>query len=1050
MEKKLLLLIGFLLISFAVVIAQQRVITGKVSDDTGAALPGVNILLKGTTAGTVSDANGQYSLSVPDPENGILVFSFIGYVSEEVQIGSRSVVDVALAPDIQTLSEVVVVGYGSMRREDISGSVASVQTKDLPKVANPSIDQLLQGRVPGLNIVQRSAQPGGGLNINIRNAISPLGNNAPLYVIDGVPVFNNSSAERPLSEGNIGFGGGVDRNPLNSINPSDIESIDVLKDASATAIYGANAANGVILITTKRGKQGTTTVDYRGSYTVQTPKKYIEVFNAREFMQQHNRLAHDLYLYDNDLAPYGTVDPSTVSPFVPTFSNFDIQSAGKGTDWLDMLIRNGRINEHNVSIAGGTENSKIYTAFNYFNNQGILENSDFTRYTGRINLDQKIGKRVNFSLNVTASQMDNSNVTSGANAGGVEKYNMLQSAFAFSPTRSVFNENGEYTKSFDTQITNPAAFLIMSDNSTTSRIIVSPNVEIKILDELKLNVVTGADRQNAQRNFYLPRAVQNFQLPNGMAQKSNSNISNYTAESYLTFNKTFGQSSLGIVLGAGMYKTTTNRFEVEAVNFPTDAFGDNNLGSAVDLAQTVLNSEKTERKRLSQFFRVNYSLSDKYILTLTGRRDGDSYFAPNNKYGFFPGVSAAWRISSENFLSGQNLVSDLKLRAGIGQSGNATLNGNYLSLYGGQYPYPIGGVLYTGVTLTQLENPSLTWETNETINIGLDFGLWSSRVSGSLDIYRRSAKDLLAYTRLPFNGEVNNYLVNNGTTRSEGIEVMVTSVNVDGDLTWSTTVNASTSRSFWVEGNPAIDTNPWIKNGDPFTAIYGWQTDGIIQDASEKPSYMPDANPGNIRYVDQNSDGVLDSKDVVILGQRAPKWNLGLANTFTYKNFDLNFFIYAFLGNMASINSIGRGYDPANPGQRLALSNIQNTPVDIRRVWTADNPTGDWPGLAVNPYSGSNPASNPAIGNNPVVYPGTENHDFYLQKANFVRIKNITLGYTFSSELLGRTFIRSARIFVDVQNVATLTNFDGLDPEIMEVNPYPQTLSTTIGVNVGF
>lgn len=1035
--KKKLLLINFLFLSFLAGFAQQRIITGKVTDETGDQLPGVNILLKGTTIGTVTSGEGTYSISVPEAEagNGVLVFSFIGYVTEEIAIGNQATINLSMKPDAQTLSEVVVVGYGTMRREDISGSVASVQAKDLPKVANTSVDQLLQGRVPGLNIVQRSAQPGGGLNINVRNAISPLGNNAPLYVIDGVPVFNNSSAERALSDGNIGFGGGVDRNPLNSINPADIESIDVLKDASATAIYGANAANGVILITTKRGRAGVTTVDYRGSYTIQTPKKYIDIFNAREFMQQHNRLAHDLYLYDNDLAPYGTTDPSSVAPFAPTFSTSDIASAGAGTDWLGMLIRDGKINEHNISISGGTENSKIYTAFNYFNNKGILENSDLTRYTGRINLDQRLGQRVKLSLNVTASQIDNSNVTSGANSGGVEKYNMLQSAFSFSPTRSVFDQNGQYTKSFDTQITNPAAFLIMSDNSTTTRLIVSPNLEIKILDDLKLNVVAGADRQNSQRNFYLPIAVQNFQLPNGMAQKSNSNISNYTAESYLTYNKTFGQNTLNVVLGVGSYKTTTNRFQLEAVNFPTDAFRDNNIGTAIDLAKTTLGSEKTERKRLSQFFRVNYSFADKYIITLTGRRDGDSYFATNKKYGFFPGISAAWRISNESFMSGASVLTDLKLRAGIGQAGNATLNGNYLALYGGRYPYPIGGVLYTGVTLTQLENPNLSWETNQTMNLGLDFGLWNNRVSGSIDAYRRDAKDLLSTTQLPFNGEVTSLLINSGTTRSQGIEFMATSVNVEGDLTWSTTFNASISKSTWVEGNPAKSTSPWIKDGDPFTAIYGWKTDGIINDASEVPSYMPDANPGNIKYVDTNGDGVLDSKDVVLLGQSAPKWNLGLANTFKYKNFDLNFFIYAYLGNLVSINSIGRGYDPANPGQRLALSNIQNTPVDIRRVWTADNPTGDWPGLATNPYSGSNPAGN---------------NDFYLQKGNFARIKNITLGYTFPSELLGTKLIRSARIFVDVQNLGLLTNFEGLDPEINEINPYPQAVSTTVGVNIGF
>lgn len=1036
MKKKLLYLSYFLLFACFTSVAQERAITGKVKDESDG-MPGVNILLKGTSIGTVADQNGAFTISVPvsSLNDGVLVFSFIGYITQEVAINNRTVIDVSLAPDITTLSEVVVVGYGTMKREDISGAVASVQTKDLPKVANTSVDHLLQGRVPGLNIVQRSAQPGGGLNINVRNAISPRGNNAPLYVIDGVPVFNNASAERALSDGNVGFGGGVDRNPLNSINPADIESIDVLKDASATAIYGANAANGVILITTKRGKAGTTTVDYKGSYTVQTPKKYIEVFNAQEFMQQHNRLAHDLYLYDNDLAPYGNADPSSVTPFAPAFSTFDIASAGKGTDWLGMLIRDGKINEHNLSISGGTENSKIYAAFNYFNNEGILENSQFTRYTGRINLDQRIGDRVNLFLNVTASQVDNSNVTSGANAGGVEKYNMLQSAFAFSPTKPVLDENGLYAKSFDTQITNPAAFLIMSDNSTTTRFIVSPNVEIKILDELKLNVVAGADRQNAQRNFYLPIAVRNFQLPNGMAQKSNSNISNYTTESYLTYNRVIGKSTLNLVAGAGSYKTTTDRFELEAVNFPTDAFQDNNLGSVIDLAQTTLGSEKTERKRLSQFFRVNYSFDDKYIITLTGRRDGDSYFATNKKYGFFPGISAAWRISNERFMSGSNLLSDLKLRAGVGQSGNATLSGNYLSLYGGQYPYPIGGILYTGVVLTQLENPDLTWETNETVNVGLDFGLWGNRVSGSVDVFRRNAKDLLSLTQLPFNGEVRDYLINSGATRSEGVELVVTSVNMQGDLKWSTTFNASISQSTWQEGNPAKNTSPWIKDGDPFTAIYGWKTDGIINDVSEVPAHMPNANPGNIKYVDSNGDGILDSKDVVLLGQSAPKWNLGLANTFEYKNFDLNFFVYAYLGNLVSVNSIGRGYDPANPGQRLALSNMQNTPFEIRQVWTADNPAGDWPGLAVNPYSGSNPAGN---------------NDFYLQKGNFARIKNITLGYTFPGGLLGARFIRSARMFVDVQNLGLITGFDGLDPEITEINPYPQTLSTTLGVNIGF
>ncbi|RAW02317.1 SusC/RagA family TonB-linked outer membrane protein [Pseudochryseolinea flava] len=1033
---KNLLRLGCFLLLTCVTAQAQKVVNGKVQDETGAGLPGAAVLLKGGSTGTVSDADGNFTISIPDNvKDAVLVFSSIGFSQHEEVVGDRTSISVSLVPDIQTLGEIVVVGYGTMRREDISGSVTSISTKELPQVANTSVDQLLTGRVPGLNVSQRSAQPGGGLQINVRNAISPLGNNSPLYVIDGVPIFNNASAERSLSDGKIGFSGGVDRNPLNAINPSDIESIDILKDASATAIYGANAANGVILITTKRGKKGAPKIEYRGSYTVQTPKKYIEVFQAKEFMQEHNRLAHDLYLLNNNLAPYGNTDPNSVAAFAPTFSESEIQASGNGTDWLDMLMRNGKINEHNLSISSGNDNSQLYVALNYFNNKGILENSDFTRYTARVNFDQRIGSRVNFKLNVTGSQIDNSNVTSGANSGGVEKYNMLQSAFAFSPTRSVYDDNGRFTKTFDTQITNPAAFLIMDDNATTTRVIITPTVEVKILEHLKLTALVGADRQNAQRDFYLPRAAQNFQLPNGMAQKSNSNISNYIAESYLTFSKTINKSAFDIVAGFGIYRTATNLMEVEAVDFPTDAFGGDNLGAARDLTQTSLGSWRTERKRLSQFFRINYSFNDRYILTLTGRNDGDSYFAENKKYGFFPGASVAWKISNEGFMAGAAVVSDLKLRAGFGQTGNATVSGSALSLYGGNYPYPIGNILYGGVALTQLANPNLTWETNETINVGLDFGILSNRISGSLDVYRRSAKDLLAYTNLPLNNDVSRLLINSGTTRSEGVELLINSNNLEGALSWNTTFNASTSRSEWVEGNPWASVNPWINDGDPYTAIYGWKTDGIIQSTEEIPSYMPNAKPGNIKYLDDNGDGVLDSKDIVLLGQSAPKWNFGLANTFRYKNFDLNLFVYAYTGNVASTNSIGQGFDPATPGRRLALSNIQNVPVQIRDVWTYDRPIGTLPGVAPDAYSGNNPSGA---------------NDFYLQKANFIRLRNITLGYNFSDAALAKTFIRSARIFFDVQNVAKITNFDGFDPEILETNPYPQALSTTIGVNLGF
>lgn len=1037
--KKYLLLIVFGLFSAAHVWAQVRV-TGKVTSmEDGEGLPGVSIQEKGTTKGTISDVNGEYSIEVS--EEATLVYSFVGYVAEEIHVGARSTIDVVLAPDIKQLQEVVVVGYGTMRREDISGAVSSVQTKDLPQVASTSINHMLQGRAPGLNISQRSAQPGGGLNINIRGSLSPQGGNAPLYVIDGVPLFNNSQPEPGLSGGQLGFGGGVDRNPLNSINPSDIESIDILKDASATAIYGASAANGVVLITTKRGSEGPLQVEYRGSYTVQTPTEYIELFGPKEFMQQHNRLAHDRYLFLNNLAPYGNADPSTVSAFNPRFSTYDIQNVvGGGTDWLDLLIRDGRIQEHNVAISGGTENTSIYSAFNFYDHEAILENSDFRRYTGRLNVDQKLGDRVKVGVNLTASQINSTNVSTGDNSGGVEKYNMLQAAYSFSPTLDVFTPEGRYTRSFDPMITNPAAFLILDDNLTTTRFFVAPNVEIKILDELKLNLTGGVDRQNSQRGFYIPRAAQNVQFPNAAAQKSVNNIGNYSSEAYLTFDKPVGELSISIVAGGGLYKTSASFFNIEAVDFFTDAFNDDNIGAATAKELSNFGSFRSERNRQSLFSRINLGFKDKYILTLTGRYDGDSEFAANRKYGFFPGASVAWKINNEDFLIDSDFITGLKLRAGVGQAGNPLNAGSAIELLGlntasnlqDQYLFPIGNVVYNGVALLQLANPNLTWETNETINLGLDFELWRGRVSGAVEVYQRTAKDLLDFDRLPLSNEIVRVRSNIGSTRSQGLELTLNSINIEGPFSWSTMFTGSTYKSFWVERNLATELPEWIKDDDPFNAIYGWRTDGIIQGEEDIPAYMPNANPGNIRYVDINGDGALDGQDVVLLGQGVPKWTFGLANTFEYKNFDLNVFFNASLGNLRSINSIGTGFNQDRPGDRLAINNMQNVPVEVRRVWTADNPEGDLPGIANDPYIGNNPS-------------GT--HNFSLQKADFARLKNITLGYTFK---VRSNFVRSARVFVDAQNLATFTSFEGFDPELNETNPFPQAISTTVGVNVSF
>lgn len=1007
-------------------------VKGKITDKAnGDALPGVSVKVKGSSAGAVTDANGNFSLNAP--ENGTLVISYIGYTTMEVPVNNRNTLRIALENPATALGEVVVVGYGTTSKKDITGSVVSIKTKDLPQVANTSINNLLQGQAAGLNLSVRSAQPGGGLSVNIRGAISPRGSNAPLYVIDGVPILNNASPVPSIADGDLGFYGGVDQDPLSSINPSDIESVDVLKDASATAIYGSAAANGVILITTKKAKAGQAITEYRGSYTIQSPKPYLDFLDAGNFMQQQVRLARDKYLYDNNLAPYGNTDPSSVPAFNPMFSDADISKAGAGTDWLDLLMRQGSINEHNISVSGGTEKTKVYASFNLYDNKALLENSRYKRYTGRVNLEQQISSRVKFNLNLTLSQVNSDNAATGSNAGGPEKYNQLQAAYTFAPNIGIYDESGNYTKSYDRLITNPAAFSIIRNQTSLKRLLAAPTLEIKILDNLKLTAVAGIDKQSSDLKFYLPRKAQNAQLPEGMAQLATNNIGNYTAESYLTFNKSFKKSDLAVVAGAGYYKSMSDNFGLQAVGFFTDAFSFNNVGVASNKEKSFQNSFRApDRIKVSQFFRVNYSYDNKYILTLTGRNDGSSYFADNHKFGFFPGLSAAWRISEEPFLKNPGFISNLKLRAGYGTSGNESILGtNALSLYGTGSPFLIGSTYYTGIAITQIANPDLTWETDKTINLGLDFGFFNDRLTGALDVFRKEAKDLLDYNPLPSNNAVSQVAANVGSTRSDGIELSLNSRNTTGAFKWNTSFNISQYKNYWIERNPVIALSPFIGAKDPIREIYGWKTDGIIKSAADAPVYMPNARPGNIRYTDVNNDGNLDINDVVKLGNRDPKFSIGLGNTFSYKNFDLNVFVYGNFGGYL-FNSYSGFYDPA----QINGSNAHNTLTGIKGVWSADNTNGIYPGYASNPYSGNNP---------------TTTNDFYLQKVNFLRLRNITLGYKLPDNLTRSTrLIRNARLFFDMQNIAVLTNYKGYDPEVTEVNPYPQALSATFGVNLTF
>lgn len=997
--------------------AQQQV-RGTLQSSSGDPLTGATVSVKGTDRSVITNSRGEFSINAAI--GSTLMATHVGYSPLELRVSSGAPLNLTLKDAAGSLNEVVVVGYGTQRRKEITGSVVSVNTKNLPQVANTSINNLLQGRAAGLNLNLVSAQPGGRLNVSIR------GGGTPLYVIDGVPLFNNRAAEPAIvsfgSAVETGFNGGVDRDPLSNINPSDVETVDVLKDASATAIYGSAASNGVILITTKRGKaNNTVSTEYRGSYTVQTPKKYFDLLNAKEFMQEQVRLARDRAFYLANAAPYGT---SAAPNFIPLFSQAQIDAAGEGTDWLDIIMRNGSIQEHNLAISSGTEKTKIYSSFNYYNNKAIVENSDFLRFTGRINLEQKINDRIKLAVQMTMSQINSNNQSTG-NGGNSEKFNSLQTAYAFAPYLTVYDNAGKFTKTLNTQITNPAAFLIIEDKLRTKRFFAAPNLEVNILKNLRFNLVGGIDKTSSDRRFFLPAKAQNYLFPNGLAQLSTQTVQNYSLEGYASYNIAFGNHSISAVGGGGYYNNFDENFSMQGADFFTDALGFNSIQLATNRDKTLMMSYRSpDIKKYSEFARINYSYKSKYLLAFNGRRDASSNFAENKKSGFFPGVSGAWRISQEDFMSHTKVITDLKFRAGYGEVGTDP-GLNALSLYGTSGgTFLIGSTTFPSVALTQLANPNLSWETIKSTNVGIDYELWKGRISGTIDIFRRDRVNIIRQVTLPYANAVTQYNVNQGgSQRNQGIEFAINSINYQGKFHWETSFNISTYNNRWLSRSPYDALSAFQQADDRTDIVYGWRTNGILTSAGNKPAFMPNARLGNVIYVDQNGDNVLDIKDVVLLGYTTPKWSYGLGNRFSYMNFDLDVFAYGKIKQNMSNNLSG-----FYAADRLGIPAGQNTLVDIKKVWTADNPTGTLPGIASNPYTVPTGASS----------------DFYRQNVNYLRIRNITLGYTYRS----RKTVRSARLFIDVQNVGLWTNYKGYDPEISETNPYPQTLSTTVGLSV--
>lgn len=1016
------------------------VVSGKVVDATdNQPLPGVNVYVKGSAeSGTVSDLDGNYSLTVKSKE-AVVVFSFIGYLTEEITLENQTTINVSLFPDIQELDEVVVIGYGTMKRSDITGSVSSIKEEDLNPVAATSVDNMLLGKVAGLTARMNSAQPGGGVEVLVRGGASGAGNE-PLYVIDGFPISTSS-----VEPGGGRYSDGS-RSSLSSINPNDIASIEVLKDASATAIYGARAANGVILITTKRGEEGTVNVNYDVNYSVQSVKNPYDLLSKKEFMVERNRYYQDTWYQSYNVIPFGPIDTSFVSgfPYSPPFTQDEIDNADEGTDWFKEVTRNGKIQDHNITVQSGSEKTKYFASFNYFDQEGILKNINFTRYAGRVNIDQKVNDWIDLGINLSGSHITNSNSQMG---GTNDKSGLLSTAYQYPATIPVKDSLGNYVLNPERPVLpNPVSLLEIEDITTTQRYLTRAFLKIRLLDGLNFIPSVGYDSDMGKRTRYTPKTTLFGSDVGGSASISEIRRSSLIFENTLNYNKTFENISLDALLGMSYQNFKGEGFSAGNQQFLTDLLLYNNL-SVGEKERPDVDSWKNFEALASYFSRVHLSYKSKYLLTLTMRVDGSTKFGKGNRYGIFPSGAFAYRIIEEDFLQQQSTLSDLKLRVSYGQTGNSNIGQNALALMSAGHDYPFNNSVNVGVYQSQLGNVNLRWETNTELNFGVDFGLFGNRIWGNAEYFNKIISNLLDERELPSYYPVDVAPDNIGKRQSSGFELTFKTKNLTGAFKWNTDLTLSTFKDRWKERNPDVILNVYEKEDGPLHAIYGYRTNGLAYPGTD-PSISMDslypqlANPlpGDLNIVDLNGmdsitnsltgqpDGAITDADKVLLGTTVPKLSFGFNNRFEYKNFDLNIYVYGMLG--------------------LTLYN--KTKAEMTKGYMLDYNTNQLAEIK-DRYS---PYTNP-IGKIPIgmrdQYWGSS--DYFLEDASFLRIKSITLGYTFNQ--LFNSKIKSLRIYLDLNNVYVFTKYTGSDPETERgsedsMAAYPFPLTTSFGASVKF
>lgn len=1037
--KKCLFIPFFLLSTF--VYSQNNILQGRViSSKEDIPLSGATILLKGTNNSTVSASDGSFTLRGASNESTLLV-SYTGYLKREVAVKSGDTnIMVALEQSSNSMEEVVVIGYGKVRKADLTGAVSSVKGSELITQTSPSVAQMLQGRAAGLVINTTSAQPGGGFSFNIRGLTSTGIGNEPLVIVDGYAISNSNTDPVANPRYNTGF----KNTSLSSINPMDIESIEVLKDASATAIYGARAGHGVILITTKRGKSGKTIVEYSANATTQKIMKRPEMLNGPDYMRQTNRFLYERYLVSNSVFPYGTRLTSEVTaPFTARYTDQQIANATT-TDWYDLITRDGFLLQNNLSVRGGNENTKYMVSFNAYNHDGIVKENSFDRFTGRFNLDQKFGKYLTGGVSFTLSRLKNNNFAN-TSLGELSDRGVITNSMWFSPILPAIDPDGKYPVNPNyPNMPNPLSLLEISDLTETNRNLANSYLEVQPIKNLVFRGTLGFDHQNGQGNSYIPKSTLFGQRQNGRADKTLQNNKSWQYELTANYTKVFSNvHNLSLLAGYSQQEFSNDFFSAGNANFLTDSYLFNNLAQGT-LSRPDVASSATKTSIAGTFGRLMYNYSGKYYFQGTVRRDGSSDFAANNKWATFPSMAVAWRVSEEPFLKRNNKISNLKLRASWGRSGNAGLGGNANAYYGNSGNYILGNTVLTGIRLIQLANPNLKWETTTEVNLGVDIGFLNNRITFTAERYHRVISDLLSFRNLPNYQELTRVAANIGQTQSDGLELTLNTVNLDKpDFTWNSAFTLSYYFDRWKERDPSWVPSAWESVDDPIRQNVGWLDDGLIR-IGERAPWILNPIPGQVKYRDLNgfqrdatgnivydaqgrglktgkSDGRLDDADVAIWQIDRPYF-LGLSNTVRYKIFDLNIYLYGVLNRVGS-----------NPNQQAQGSNLTveglNVSNAVKNAFTHDNPNGS-PWLEPNSFTRKLGVSN-------------------VENMSFVRVKDISLGVSVPKNVLPR-FVQNLRASITASNLFLFTQYSGWDPETdYGIGAYPNPRSISFGINVG-